>query len=222
MGITLVILAFILFPKSQKLKIYFIDVGQGDCTLVVTKSGKTILIDGGGSENIENYNVGESVLVPYLLDRKIKTIDYMLVSHFHADHSNGLLSVIEKLNIKNIIFAKQEKIVKEYENFIKKIKKTNTKVIIAKNEQNIKIDNNTELEILLAGIRSENLNNTSIILKLKYGSFSMLFTGDAELEEEQAILKKVTNTKLKANILKLGHHRFNNINQFRFFTSSIT
>ena len=60
-----------------------IDVGQGDCTLIVTPKNKTILIDGGGSET---YNIGENILVPYLLDRKITKIDYMLISHFDTDH----------------------------------------------------------------------------------------------------------------------------------------
>lgn len=207
-----VVLVCTIFPKSQNLRIHFVDVGQGDCTLVITPTGKTMLVDGGGSENIENYDVGESVLVPYLLDKNIKTIDYMLVSHFHADHCNGLLAVLEKLDVKTVIFAKQEETCKEYENFIEKAKQNNSKVIIAQNGQTIMLDNSTKFEILQAGIKSDNLNNTSIIAKLVYGNFSMLFTGDAELEEEQAVLKNVTATKLNANVLKLGHHRFNNFN----------
>lgn len=207
-----VVLVCTIFPKSQNLRIHFVDVGQGDCTLVITSTGKTMLVDGGGSEDIENYDVGESVLVPYLLDKNIKTIDYMLVSHFHADHCNGLLAVLEKLDVKTVIFAKQEETYKEYENFIEKAKQNNSKVLIAKDGQTIMLDNSTKLEILQAGIKSDNLNNTSIIAKLIYGNFSMLFTGDAELEEEQEVLKNVTSTKLKSNVLKLGHHRFNNFN----------
>lgn len=206
------VFVFTVFPKSQNLVIHFVDVGQGDCCLVITPTGKTMLVDGGGSENIENYDVGESVLVPYLLDKKIKTIDYMLVSHFHADHSNGLLAVLDKLKVKTVIFAKQEKACKEYENFIKKVKQNNSKVIIAKDGQSVMLDNSTKLEILQAGIKSDNLNNTSVVAKLVYGNFSMLFTGDAEVEEEQVVLKNVTYEKLKANVLKLGHHRFYNFN----------
>ena len=66
-----------------KLKIYFIDVGQGDSCLIVTPNNKKILIDGGGDES---YDVGKNILVPYLLDRKIKKIDYVIVSHFDTDH----------------------------------------------------------------------------------------------------------------------------------------
>ena len=60
-----------------------IDVGQGDSTLIKTPIGRTILVDGGGSEN---YNVGENVLIPYLLNKKINKIDYLMISHFDTDH----------------------------------------------------------------------------------------------------------------------------------------
>lgn len=67
----------------HNLKIYFIDVGQGDSTLIITPLNKRILIDGGGSEN---YDVGENILLPYLLDRGIKHLDYIMISHFDTDH----------------------------------------------------------------------------------------------------------------------------------------
>ena len=59
--------------------------GQGDGTLIVTPLNKSILIDGGGSE-FGDFNVGESTLLPYLLDRGIRTLDYIIVSHFDTDH----------------------------------------------------------------------------------------------------------------------------------------
>lgn len=68
------------------LKIYFIDVGQGDSTLIVTPNHKTILIDGGGSETNESYDVGKNTLIPYLLDRGITKLDYIFISHFDSDH----------------------------------------------------------------------------------------------------------------------------------------
>lgn len=64
--------------------IYFIDVGQGDSTLIVTAAGKKILIDGGGSDG--SYDVGKLILLPYLLDRGISKIDYAMISHFDSDH----------------------------------------------------------------------------------------------------------------------------------------
>ena len=75
-----------IIPKD--LKIYFIDVGQGDSTLIITPTNKKILVDSGGSET-GNFDVGKSTLVPYLLDRKIISLDYICVSHFDSDHVRG-------------------------------------------------------------------------------------------------------------------------------------
>ena len=68
-------------------------MGQGDCTLVITPNNKTILIDGGGSE-FSDFNVGKSILMPYLLDRQIAVIDYVIFSHMDLDHAQGLLYVM--------------------------------------------------------------------------------------------------------------------------------
>ena len=81
--IILVIVFYSINKIPDNLKIYFIDVWQGDSTLIVTPNNKKILIDGGGSSS---YDVGKNTLLPYLLDRKIKKIDYMLISHFDNDH----------------------------------------------------------------------------------------------------------------------------------------
>ena len=72
----------------QNLKIYFVDVGQGDCTLIITPHNKRILIDGGEGKL--------DILLPYLLDRRIKTIDYIIISHFDSDHVGRNFRVIKK------------------------------------------------------------------------------------------------------------------------------
>lgn len=73
----------IINQADTNLKIYMIDVGQGDSTLIITPENKKILIDGGG---LENYDIGEKVLIPYLLNKQIKTLDYVMISHFDRDH----------------------------------------------------------------------------------------------------------------------------------------
>lgn len=82
--VTLIFPNIHIFP--HEFKVYFIDVGQGDSTLVVTPNRKTILIDGGGSKDTESFDVGKNTLIPYLLDRGINKIDYMMISHFDSDH----------------------------------------------------------------------------------------------------------------------------------------
>lgn len=69
----------------NNLHIYFIDVGQGDSSLIITPMHKTILIDGGGS-SFDSNDVGKNILLPYLLDRGITKLDYIIISHFDTDH----------------------------------------------------------------------------------------------------------------------------------------
>lgn len=91
--LTLILFILILKIIPKNLKICFIDVGQGDSTLILTPNNKKILIDGGGNEN---FDVGKNTLFPYLLDRKITQIDYMLISHFDTDHCRRFNVYIRK------------------------------------------------------------------------------------------------------------------------------
>ena len=104
------IFIFIMYYKSPKdLKIFFIDVGQGDSTLIVTPYGKKVLIDGGGSRDMSSFDVGESTIVPYLLKRKIRTLDYVMISHFDADHCNRFNCSIRKFKCKKSYNIKTSK-----------------------------------------------------------------------------------------------------------------
>ena len=81
--IILVTIFNLIIKIPNNLKIYFIDVGQGDSTLIITPNNKKILIDGGGSST---YDIGKNILLPYLLNRKVNKIDYIIISHFDQDH----------------------------------------------------------------------------------------------------------------------------------------
>lgn len=81
--IVIIIVVEIIKIAPKELKIYFVDVGQGDCCLIITPKNKNILIDGGGQRN---FDVGTNTLVPYLLNRGILKIDYCIISHFDQDH----------------------------------------------------------------------------------------------------------------------------------------
>lgn len=157
-----------LIPK--KLKIYFIDVGQGDSTLITTTNNKKLLIDGGEGDT--------SVLLDYLLDRRIKTIDYIMISHFDSDHCNGLIDVIEEINVKNIIISKQAYMSKEYINIASIINKRRINVIHVNAGDVLKIDKNVKIDILypLENLEYDDLNNNSTVAKITYNNFSILFT----------------------------------------------
>ena len=131
-SLIIVILLNLIIPitvsNRSNLEINFIDVGQGDSTLI-RASNKKILIDGGGSTKSEEFDVGEKVLFPYLLDRGICILDYILVSHFDADHFQGLEYVIKHMKVKNIIISSLGQESKEYTSFIDLAKKKRINII---------------------------------------------------------------------------------------------
>ena len=173
---------------------------SGDCTFIKTPTDKRILVDGGNNEY--------SVLLPYLLDRRVKRVDYILVSHFDSDHSNGLLEVIENLKVKNIIIAKQCEETVEFKNFMEIATNKNINIITAKSGDRISFDKKVYIDILYPNktIDFNDLNNNSIIAKLNYNNFSMLFTGDIEEKAENVILEKYDSKVLKSCIIKIAHH----------------
>lgn len=201
--VAIVLLIILLFTNlikiiNPRLKIYFIDVGQGDSTLIVTPKNKKILIDGGEGT--------PEVLLSYLLDRRINKIDYIIISHFDSDHCNGLIEVIEEIKVKNIIISRQSEESEEYKKILNIIKQKNIKVSIVKEKDKIFIEKDFYIEILNPAeeLAFQDLNNNSIVAKLIYINFSMLFTGDIEKAEENLINKYKNN--LKSTILKVSHH----------------
>ena len=209
---TIVIIVFVSIGVNiiqKPLKIYFVDVGQGDCTLIQTPTNKNILIDGGGSE-FGNFDVGESILLPYLLDRRVTTIDYMLISHADSDHISGLFAIIENLNVKNIIISKQGENSENLKILNQLVKEKKVKVTIVEQGDCIQIDKYSYFEILFPDdelIKDNVLNNNSIVAKFHYENFSMLFTGDIEEIAEKRLCKMYAGTnKLNATILKVAHH----------------
>ncbi|MBQ3408073.1 MAG: DNA internalization-related competence protein ComEC/Rec2 [Clostridia bacterium] len=197
---------------DNSLKVYFVDVGQGDCTVIKTPSGKTILVDGGGKEdgNIQD-SVGKNIVVPYLLNKSITKIDYIIISHFDTDHVGGLLTVMQEIKVRNVIISKQGKSSDNYEKFKKIVKAKNINIIVVKQGNRVEIDRDLYFDILWPReeqINENILNNNSIVCKLHYNSISILFTGDIEAIAEKSILELYQGNKeiLQSTCLKVGHH----------------
>lgn len=208
------VLISILFSKysylviKSNLDIHFIDVGQGDATLIVTSYNKKILVDGGGSE-FSNFDVGEQILIPYLLNRRIKKLDFVFISHFDSDHVGGILSILEKINVQKIIIPKQFEFSENYRKFINIIMKRKINVQVVLSGDRLKIENNLYFDILYPKeeqIVENVLNNNSMVMKLNFGNFSMLFTGDIEKIAERDMINNLNSNILKSDVLKIAHH----------------
>lgn len=148
-------------------------------------------------------------MVPYLLARKIKTLDYVIISHFDSDHCGGIREVLEALKVKKLIISNQAEKTEECEKIIEVAKQKKTKIILVEAGRKINIDKKTSISILWPkknGQITENpLNNNSIVAKLTYGKFQMLFTGDIEEIAEEQIVEKY-GKNLKSTVLKIAHH----------------
>ena len=174
---------------------------NGDCTVIKTPSGKTVVIDTGEQEK---------TIVEYLLDRKIKKVDYLMISHFDSDHCGKAVEIIENLKVKNIIISKQAEWSQEFEDIIKIAQKCKVNIIEVQAGDKLKIDRYVYFSILWPisneFIKENPLNNNSIVAKMNYKSFSILFTGDIEEAAEKKILSIYNEEILSATAIKVAHH----------------
>ena len=160
---------------------------------------------GGGDES---YDVGAQILMPYLLNRRITKLDYVICSHFDTDHVGGIKTILENLKVKNLVISKQKE---NYENFKEIMKITAEKeinVISVKRGDRINFDSTSYANILypIESLEHDDINNNSIVAKFFYQSTSILFTGDIEKEAEEKLLNICTSNELKSDILKVAHH----------------
>lgn len=204
------VVLLVILPKIPgDLEIHFLDVGQGDSMLVITPQKKTFLVDGGGSKS-SSFDVGEQTLVPYLLNKGITTIDYMMPSHFDEDHVQGLFAVLDKLTVKKVILTEQKVNSENYQKFIELIRQKKTQVIWIKQGDKLFLDKEITLDILwpkTEWITENPINNNAIVANLHYQKFSLLLTGDIEEIAEKELIQNYQDTVLcRATVLKVAHH----------------
>jgi len=192
--------------KDRHLEVSFFDIGQGDAIFIETPHKHQILIDGGPSSAILEKLAKE---MPFW-DR---TIDLVILTHPEKDHLAGLLEVLERYEVKQILWTGIIRQTAEYNKWQELIKKEKAKITIAQAPQKIKAGR-VFLSILypfesLEGGEFKNSNDTSIISRLIFGNNSFLFTGDATKSVEKKILSKCgekVNCLLGSDVLKVSHH----------------
>lgn len=195
--------------KIKNLEVHFIDVGQGDCTFIVTPENKTILIDAGGSSS-KKFDVGKSTVLPYILDKGYTKLNYVFISHFDQDHVGGILSILDEIKIEKIIIGKQKESSANYEEFVRKVKERKIEVVVAKKGDKLKIERNLYFDVLWPGkerVEENAINNNALVLKFNYYKFNMLLAGDIEKVAEEKILEEYKDKNiLKSDILEIAHH----------------
>lgn len=185
------------------LKVHFIDVGQGDCTLIQTES-QNVLVDAGERGN------GDTIIA-YLRAQKVERLDLVVATHPHSDHIGSMPEVLGEFPAKEMLFANvPEKLTptsRIYEKLLDKIDSENIPVTEASPGLQYDLGGGAQITVLgpVSG-DADDLNNTSVVFRLDYGSTAFMFTGDAEKASEREILASPLRKKLRADVLKLGHH----------------
>ncbi|MCI1966846.1 MAG: MBL fold metallo-hydrolase [Oscillospiraceae bacterium] len=183
---------------GAKLKIHYIDVGQGDSELLELPNGQTMLIDAGNREN------GAQV-VSYIQGLGHSKIDYLVATHPHADHIGGMTTVVNSLNIGQVYMPKKSTNTKTFENLLSAVKNKGLKVNTAKSGVNMLTAGNLNIDIIApVDMTGSDLNQYSAVVKVTYGANKFLFMGDSGEPSESQITADVS-----ADVLKVGHHGSN-------------
>lgn len=197
------------YNSEDELQIHIIDVGQAESILIV-QDGFTMLVDSG-----DNFT-GDDV-VKYIKNLGIDKIDIFLITHFHRDHAGGAHKIISSLDVKKIVCHKFSDLSTMQERFwyidmsiSRSIRETfgSMSIFMESACENNKLKNfdvgDAKVYTLSQNNDAVNVNNKSIVFKLVYGDFSMLFMADAESEVEKELLEE--DADLSADVLKIGHH----------------
>ena len=190
--------------------VHFIDAGQGDCTLIETHDGKFALIDASTQSACDK-------IISYLENEGVNELEFVLFTHPHEDHIGCGDEVIESFPVKTIYMNDKVETTACYRRLIEaagESKKTNgTKVIIPKENDVFKLSD-IEFTVLSDGSLFDDLNSSSICLKMEKGKSTFIFTGDAEKKVEKYIMEK--GESVSAEVYKSAHHGSSTSNSSSF------
>lgn len=181
-----------------------IDVGHGDALLVRLPDGSAMLVDGGGATG-SSFDVGERVVVPFLLDQGVRNLAAVVVTHADYDHLGGLFAVVDSLRVGALWEGAPRWDRPLYRTFRHRARDRG--VPFRELEENQSFDfGGARFEVLAAGGRgqSDKENDRSLVMRVSYAGRSLLLTGDAERGLEADLLRR--RAHLRADILKVGHH----------------
>jgi competence protein ComEC len=189
---------------NQDLHVHFIDVGSGDATLIEVPGGTRILIDGGGFPG-SDFDVGQRVIAPFLLHRKVGRLDYVINTHPHADHIGGLPSVLRDFHVSHLVTSGPFPNNPAFLRLAEIARSRRIPHLIWREGDGIKIGD-FRLRTLhpQAGQQPGDLNNASLVLRIDYRKTSFILPGDIRNDVEGQLV--LSGLPLRADILKLAHH----------------
>ena len=189
--------------EDGRLHVVFADVGNGDSALITSPSGRQVLVDGGPDAQDATRLLGSAL--PFW-DR---SLDVVVLTHGHADHISGLLDVLRRYDVGQVVEREAEYATPDYLSWRHAVEKEGSVVTQARAGQSINLGDGAIIEVLhppetlMAGTNSD-LNNASIVLRVVYGDVSFLLTGDIFVEAEREMLSR--GMEVRSTVLKVPHH----------------
>lgn len=186
-------------PDGTEMAVHFIDVGQGDCTLLQTPEG-SVLIDCGERGD-------DDEILAYLKSQGVTSLEYVIFTHPHEDHMGCAPELLEGIEVKNVIMNDRVSTAKFFEKTIEVLESKNINTIPAIPGEVYTVG---ALRLTILGPYSkefahEDTNNSSVIVHASYGHRAFLFTGDAEALAEEELLSHHKND-IKCDVFSAGHH----------------
>ncbi len=184
--------------SDGEIAVHTVDVGQGDCTIIVSSKGN-IIIDAGTSES-------EDDLRNYVKKLGITEFEYAIFTHPHEDHIGGADMIVNEFEVKNVIMSNATSSSATFDRLLTAIEQSDANVIEAISGEKYSIGD-ANFTVLAPNDNSySNLNDYSVVIRFVYGNTSFMFTGDAESLSENEILDAYPASSLRCDVLSAGHH----------------
>jgi len=197
-----------------QLELTVIDVGQGEALLLALPDGKTMMVDGGGFPDYggsirSTFDVGEQVVSPYLWSRSIQKIDVLAVSHPDADHAGGVPALLRNFSVGELWLAAGQ-LSADYAD-LKRLARQQGAAIVELRRDDHRVLGGVDFDVMgpavvvqSPGVRALSSNDSSLVLRARFGEHRFLLTGDVEERGELELLS--TSAATKVDVLKVAHH----------------